>query len=252
MTTAFGNFVHYNPFRSVSKAIKLYLESGLQKEVIMATPQRAYAHLVQARSNKTKRFHDWAMFSLAMLDKRIDKDQQNPAAWKVDGGIGGERVQDGTSWVYIMWVPMTFSFQLDIWADTRNRLESYLAILMLMLTNYPGFKIYYQENTLAYSVGVINLESASDTSNLDPGQEIVEFRHTITFDIKTQIPLKANVKPRIDEIFAHIYNLGTGLELEYDNDGNVIDEDGVKKVGTYHMDSTDGNINLTYISYDVT
>lgn len=204
--------IHYNPFRSINKYLKSYLEGFLQKQIIFATPQKAYAHLVEAISDKTKKFADWPVFSVSMLDKRIDKEQLNPVLYRLDGGISGERITDGTDTVYINWIPMTFSYQIDIWADTRNRLESYVNILIMRLSNYPAFKVYYQEKiTGAYSIATIDAQSISDTSNLDPGEELVEFRHTFTIDLKTQLPIKANIFGRIEEIIENFYLMDDGV-----------------------------------------
>lgn len=191
--------IHYNPFRSVNKYLKLYLESKVQKEMIYATPQRAYGSIVQAYNDKTKKFSDWPVFSLAMIDKRIDKEQLNPVAFRMDGGLSMSTYVDGTDVVNVCWMPMTFSYQLDIWADTRNRMESYLNILIMILSNYRPYTIYYQENNLLSSVGIIVLEGMSETSDLEPGENIVQFRHTTTFNVITQIPIKANSIPQIFE-----------------------------------------------------
>ncbi|MEE9573089.1 MAG: hypothetical protein V3W20_08585 [Candidatus Neomarinimicrobiota bacterium] len=206
--------IPYNPFRSVAKYLKLYLQDKLLKQVVFATPQRAYGHIVDAINDKTKKFSDWPVFSVTMTDKRLDKDQLSPVLFKLDGGIGGKRYVDGTTVVNIQWLPMTFSFQMDIWADTRNRLESYVQLVLLYLSNYPAFKIYYQEAEYDSSIGIINFESVSDTSNLDPGEDLVEFRHTATFNLMTQIPIKATIHQRIEEAIARVFMLPNIEDLD--------------------------------------
>ena len=200
--------IHYNPFRSVNKHLKLYLESKLQKEVVFATPQKAYGKIVQAYSDKSKKFSDWPVFSCAMVDKRIDREQINPVMARLPGGFSGTSFDtpevNPTHRVNTHWIPMTFSFQMDIWADTRNRMESYLNILIMIMSYYRPFTIYFQEGQYLSSTGIIVLEGISETSDLDPGEEIVQFRHTLTFNVLTQIPVKADMVPLIYEKMARV------------------------------------------------
>lgn len=198
--------IHYNPFRSVNKHLKLYLESKLQKEVVFATPQRAYGKIVQTYNEKSKRFAGWPVFSCSMIDKRIDKDQMNPVLGRLDGGFSGTTynvTQTGPR-INTHWIPMTFSYQMEVWADTRNRMESYLNILIMIMSYYKPFTIYYQEGEYLSSTGIIVLESMSETSDLDPGEELVQFRQTITFNVLTQIPVKVDELPVIFEKIARL------------------------------------------------
>lgn len=57
----------------------------------------------------------------------------------------------------------------------------------------------------------------SETSDLDPGEEVVQFRQTITFNVLTQMPVKVDM-----------------VGLVYENIANV-------QMGEWDFDSTDYN-----------